>query len=110
MARYSKIYKVGDKSFRYNYDEAVLEYIHKLDKKTLAEMKKDNEEWMEKFGHPLWNEDDFKGKVDSIGCWREDWDEDPVGCCERYADRLDEEMHWMLKGLESEMKYWKEEA
>lgn len=111
MARFSKVYKVGNKSFRYNYGDATLEYISKMSKEELAQMKADNEEWMEKFGHPLWEADEMKSVsvVDRIGCFREDWEESPEGCCERFAMDIDEELHWMMKGLESEMKYWKED-
>ena len=103
MAKFSKLYKVGDKSFRYNYDQRRLEYFSKPGKDLLAQMKDDNERWLSKFGRPLWSDEEIAGLVDSIGCFLEDWKDDPVGCCQRYADMIDEEMAYALKDLEGEL-------
>ena len=102
MAKFSKIYKVGDKSFRYNYDERRLEYFSEPGKDLLAQMKEDNKRWIEKFGRPLWSDEELAGLVDSIGCYLEDWEEDPRGCCWRYADLIEEEVASALANLKGE--------
>lgn len=93
MGKYSRIYKVGHRRFRYNYENCHIEYIAKADKETL----KTNEEWLERNGYPLWDIDE-KGYsiIDSIGCFLEDWKESPRGMCEMWAGDLDEEMAYMM--------------
>ena len=46
MRKYSRVYKVGERKFRYNYEENILEYIHVKTEKDEAF----NKEWMEEFG------------------------------------------------------------
>lgn len=93
MSKYSRIYKVGNRRFRYNYEHCVIEYIAKADKQIL----KDNEEWIERHGYPLW-EIDEKGYevIDSIGCFLEDWKESPKGMCEMWAGDIEEEMRCLM--------------
>ena len=66
----SGIYKYGKKSFRYDYDRAVVEWVSKASKEEL----KDEAEWIEQYGKPLLRIDD-KGYfvVDSVGLSRENW-------------------------------------
>lgn len=95
MAKYSKIYKVGKKSFRYNYDEAMLEWVSNITKR----IKKDNEEWQKEFGHDMWDIVDGKVVNDRIGLMRENWKDSPEYWCEQYAGELDEECCFLAKEL-----------
>ena len=93
MGKYSRIYKVGEKRFRYNYKYKEIEWITKLDE----EMKKDNEEWREKYGKDLWETtEDGYHIVDRIGCYLEDWKESPREMCEMWSGDIDEECAYML--------------
>lgn len=66
----SRAYKYGGKLFRYDFDDCMVEYIVKAN----AEMRKDNKEWMEEFGKPMW-EIDESGYciIDRVGLRRENW-------------------------------------
>lgn len=66
----SRVYKVGKHSFRYDYDNHVVECVEKADK----EMLKDNEEWQKKYGKNLWDIDEL-GYVEffSAGLMLENW-------------------------------------
>lgn len=67
----SKITKVGKKSFRYNYDHSVVEWVTKAS----AEEIKDNKEWQAKYGKDLWDiDEDGYMVVDAIGLHKENWD------------------------------------
>lgn len=94
MSKYSRIYKVGKRSFRFNYEHCVIEYIAKMDEQKL----KENEEWLKEFGEPMW-ETDETGRytiLDSIGCFLEDWKESPKGMCEMWSDQIEEEMRCLM--------------
>lgn len=66
----SSPYKYGGKLFRYDFDNAMVEYITKAD----AEMRKDNEEWMAEFNKPLWDIDESGYCViEAVGLRRENW-------------------------------------
>lgn len=54
MRKKSGIYKYNGKCFRYDYEHAIVEYVAKA----TAQEKKDNEEWIAKFGKPLWDIDE----------------------------------------------------
>ena len=103
MAKYSKIYKVAGHSFRYNYDTCMLQAFKKPSKRELDIMRKDNEEWMEKFGHPLWTADELEGILDQQGLNPENWNESPEYWCDMYA----EEINWMIKDAEREFSFGK---
>lgn len=66
----SRPYKFGTKMFRYDYDRCVVEWISKAN----AEMRADDEEWMAKYGRPLWGIDE-KGYtvIDAVGLRPENW-------------------------------------
>jgi hypothetical protein len=95
MSKYSRIYKIKRRRFRYNYERCVIELIAKADK----EMLKDNEEWIEKHGQPLWDIEGGYTILDSIGCFLEDWKESPEGMCEMWSFDLDEEVEFMMSCL-----------
>ena len=66
----SKAYKYGGKLFRYDFDDCMVEYIVKAN----AEMRKDNEEWMEEFGKPMWEiYESGYSIIDRVGLRRENW-------------------------------------
>lgn len=62
----SKTYDINGKTFRYNYDEALLCWI------------------------------DEEGEVvNAIGLSREDWEDDAEYWCEVYAERIEEELRYL---------------
>ena len=66
----SKPYKFQGKLFRYDFDNAIVEYISKADKEMLS----DNEDWMERHGHNLWDiDEDGYVKLDGVGLRSENW-------------------------------------
>ena len=65
----SKVCKVNGLLFRYDYDRCVVEYVSKAG----AQEIKDNEEWMEKYGKPLWEIEAGYVFIDSIGLRLENW-------------------------------------
>ena len=73
MKKYSKIYKIESRKFRYNYKESLLELLGR-----------NNE------------------IIDEIGCNIDDWKESPITSIEMYILRLDEEMHYIMKDFEEE--------
>lgn len=70
-SRYSKVVTCCGRQFRYDRDYAVVEYVGKLN----AEMERDNEEWIQKYGHPLWEVEEGMVVYDTIGLSRENWDD-----------------------------------
>ena len=88
MKKFSRIYKVGNMRFRYNYEIHMLEYIAKAGKQELE----DNKEWQEKYGRDLWEiGPDGYEVIDRSGLMLENWKESPRYWCERYAEELNEE-------------------
>lgn len=86
----SKVYKLDGRLFRYDFDNAVVEYIVKADNEYL----KDNEEWLQKYGRPLFDIDhDGYIVLDSIGLSLENWQDREArnGYLESWAMDLDEE-------------------
>jgi len=64
--------KIGKKVFRYNRSKAVVEFVDKATK----DMYEDDNEWIVKYGHPLWNIDaDGYIVLDSAGLSCEHWDD-----------------------------------
>ena len=95
----SKIYKHGNRHFRYDYDECMVEYVTRADAKSKLEMKRDDAEWIEKYGHPLWDIDaDGYWLVDTIGLKRENWENKTIrnGYLSMWSDELDEENAYMM--------------
>ena len=67
----SKVYKLDGKMFRYNFDRNTVEYVAKAGNEEL----KDEAEWMQKYGEPLFGIDhDGYMVIDSIGLSRENWE------------------------------------
>ena len=101
MSKYSRIYQVGKRRFRYNYEDAMLEWVSNVTKKVLAE----NEEWRKEFGdgEDLWDIVDGKVVHDRIGLFRENWKESPEYWCQTYSDELDESFYWEQLWFEKEM-------
>lgn len=67
----SRVYKLDGKLFRYNFGNSTVEYIAKVGKEEL----KDEAEWMQKHGEPLYGVDhDGYMVIDSIGLSRENWE------------------------------------
>ena len=104
MAKYSRIYKVGSRKFRYNYERSVLECIVTVTK----DMEHDNAEWIKDIGKPLWDIVDGYALMDSIGLNVDNWKENPRYWCEQYDYELSEELYYEAKMFEREMKYYKE--
>ena len=75
MAKYSGIYKKDGKTFRYDYEHSIVEYICKAGKQELE----DNKERQKKFGKKLWDIDE-KGYmvIDSVGLRAENWKDKEV--------------------------------
>lgn len=75
---YSRIYMVGDKSFRYNYNTSELEWVDKSDIQYTDDGVKvvETKEWE---------------VVDSIGLSRENFEENPMYWCNDYSDQISEE-------------------
>lgn len=69
--------KIGRHYFRYDNETAEVRMMWKPKAAELREMQADNAEWMEKFGHPLWDGIDPDGLVemDRIGLSRENWND-----------------------------------
>ena len=63
-------YKRQGKLFRYNFEVGVVEFLTKVN----AAMRKDNAEWMKKFGKPLWDAgDDGYHVIDTVGLSKANW-------------------------------------
>jgi hypothetical protein len=95
VRKYSKKYKVGDKTFRYDYENSVLEYVGKV----FPEMIEDNKEWREKYGHDMWTIRDGMSVIDEIGLSRDNWEESPEYWCEAYASELHTEVMFAAADL-----------
>ena len=65
----SRVYKLGKKLFRYDYDHCVVEYVTKPTAEELA----DNERWQRDYGHDLWDIDQGYIVVETIGLRLENW-------------------------------------
>lgn len=85
----SKVYKLDGKMFRYNFDRSTVEYVAKAGKEEL----KDEAEWMQKHGEPLFGIDHDGYMIDSIGLSRENWEnrEARDGYLHGWAQDLDTE-------------------
>lgn len=68
----SKVFKFEGRSFRYDYDHSIVEWVSKAD----AATREDEREWIDKFGEPLYGIDDCGYYVvDSIGLNRKNWEQ-----------------------------------
>lgn len=92
----SKPVKINGKLFRYDYDNAVVEYVYKLSDEEIQ----DELDWMEKHnGKPLvgMDENGFS-VVESVGLRRENWEnkEARMEYLSVWADELDEEAAYLM--------------
>lgn len=87
-------YAYKGKTFRYDWDNALVAWVTKANKEMMA----DNEEWREKYGKNLWDIDE-KGyiEVDTYGLRNENW-----------KDK--ETRNEYLDGFIAEMEYFVENA
>ena len=92
---YSKVVKCDGKLFRYNYEHGVVEYVTRVTKSMLA----DNEKWMRKFGHPLWDIKDGYVVLDEVGLSYDNWKnaEARESYLIDYSDDLDDEIAWLMR-------------
>ena len=93
MDKYSKIYTVEGSSFRYNYDECLLEYLSLEE----YDFNENDELVATKLDEPE--------VIDAIGLSLADWKESPEYWLGRYKDNLAEEMSYLMadfnRGLEA---------
>lgn len=71
LNKYSSPYEFENKLFRYNYEDCLVEWIHKATEKEIEE----NEEWKKAHNnHHLYNigEDGFE-IIDTVGLRKENW-------------------------------------
>lgn len=84
MREYSKIYKFEKAEYRYNYKQAQLEYITRVDY--------DFNDKMELITIKL---DEIK-VLDASGLNREDWKEGPEYWVEYFSNQISEEVSYMI--------------
>ena len=94
--RKSEPYKRSGKIFRYNYDNATVEWVSEATEDEL----KDNERWMKEWGKPMWDiDDDGYCVIDSVGLSRSNWDDREMrdSYLDMWIDDLEEEMRYLLR-------------
>lgn len=66
----SKVYKFRGQFFRYDFKNGLVERLAKA----TDQERKDNEEWLAKYGKPLWKIDS-EGyiEIEAVGLMRENW-------------------------------------
>lgn len=95
----SKVYKLEGKLFRYDFDRCTVEYVAKAD----AEELKDEAEWVQKYGEPLFGIDhDGYMVLDSAGLIRENWEsrESRDSYLSAWSSDLDEESLALARDFE----------
>lgn len=66
----SGVYKFRGLFFRYDFDNGLVERLAKA----TEQERKDNEEWLAKYGKPLWKIDsDGYIEIEAVGLMRENW-------------------------------------
>lgn len=66
----SGVYKFRGQFFRYDFDNGLVERLAKA----TDQERKDNEEWLAKYGKPLWQIDaDGYIEIEAVGLMRENW-------------------------------------
>ena len=96
MKKYSAVYKRDGFSFRYNFERCVVEYVNKPSKEDLA----DNEEWIAKYGKPLFDIVDGYEVIDAVGLRAENWKNKALR-----DDYLDEWIFELREAVAIEMAY-----
>ena len=102
----SRVYKVEEKLFRYDYDNCIVEWVTKASKEEL----KDNAEWLEKYGKPLFDIDEH-GYItnDGIGLRLENWKNKEVReeYLAEWANELNYEAECLVNDfIKYELKYY----
>ncbi len=101
----SDIQKVGGRLFRYKEERAIVEFIEEA----TPDMYKDDEEWIEKHGYPLWDID-AEGYIvlDSVGLSKENWEDDEarMNYLTEYANEIDSEIAYLSKDFIKEAPVW----
>ena len=98
----SAVYNYKGKKFRYDYENCLVERVYKADKEMLA----DNEEWIAKYGKPLFDIDE-KGYevIAAVGLSVENWRNKEVR--NEYLDgwiwEMNEEVRYEMEIFEMEM-------
>jgi len=95
----SKVYEQDGKLFRYNYDDAVVEYVYKATEEDKAE----EAEWLEKHGCSLHHIDsDGYAVITSIGLRRDNWDREELRLeyIAQWIADLDEELRALTADFE----------
>lgn len=97
MGKRSRVYKVRDKLFQYDFDECMVYWVSKPNKDILE----DNDEWMSKHGHPLFpiNDDGYMDVTDGVGLAKSNWQDKEARneYIEMWCDELDEENAILLE-------------
>lgn len=89
----NNICKVSGKTFRYNRERCVVEYVEKA----TPDMLNDNAEWQKKFGRDLWEITDGYTVLDTVGLRPENWNskEARTEYLTGWAMELDEESAYL---------------
>lgn len=89
-SKYSHLFEYRGKYFRYDYENALVNWVSL----PTEEEKQDNKEWLEKYCKPLYTMDEFGYIVnDSVGLRKENWDNKEARCeyLDGYIEDLEEE-------------------
>lgn len=87
MKKQSAIYKRNGKAFRYDYRSCLVSLMMKAG----PEERQENENWIARFGRPLWDiDEDGYMELSTVGLMREDWDDKEAR--NEYLDGWMEEM------------------
>jgi len=98
MSVYTISYEGEKKSFQYDRDNATVLYVAKASAEDIAV----NQEWVTKYGKPLFEIlGDGYMVFDSIGLSRENWDD---------KEARDEYLHGWMFEMEEELAYMMEDA
>ena len=93
--KYSRIYRVGKRKFRYNYEYHELEWVTDVTK----QIEEDNRSWRADFGDragDLWEIRDGYVIADRIGLGLESWEENPKYWCHVYSEDIDMTLEGMV--------------
>ena len=104
------IEKIGNRLFRYNADKCIVEYVDKA----TPDMYADDEEWIAKYGKPLWGIDkDGYIVLDSAGLSKEHWDnkEDRIMYLTEWNAEISCEVDYLANDfIANEWEVWKKDA
>ena len=95
----SRVYKLEGYTFRYDYDNSVVEWVTKATADEIA----DDKEWMERNGRPLWGVDEHGYIVnEAVGLSAEHWKDKEARdeYLSGWIDELDEEAAYLADEFE----------